>query len=80
VRARFGFDASVGDTVTVGMRLATGGVGAGSNPGSENQTLGNYETRSTVGFDRAYIAYHPESLADLVGRPAWAIRSSRRPP
>jgi Putative porin len=73
VRARFGFDATVGDTVTVGMRLATGGVGSGSNPGSENQTLGNYETRSTVGFDRAYMAYHPESWVTLslgrVGNP-----------
>jgi hypothetical protein len=73
VRARFGFDATVGDTVTVGMRLATGGVGAGSNPGSENQTLGNYETRSTVGFDRAYLAYAPEPWVTLslgrVGNP-----------
>jgi len=67
LRARFGFDATVGDTVTVGMRLATGGVGAGSNPGSENQTLGNYETRSTVGFDRAYLAYHPENWLTLSG-------------
>jgi hypothetical protein len=73
IRARFGFDATVGDTVTVGMRLASGGVGAGSNPGSENQTLGNYETRSSVGFDRAYIAYHPlswlEVSAGRVGNP-----------
>jgi hypothetical protein len=67
LRARFGFDASVGDTVTVGMRLATGGVGAGGNPASENQTLGNYETRSAVGFDRAYIAYHPEPWLTLSG-------------
>jgi hypothetical protein len=67
IRARFGFDATVGDTVTVGMGLATGGVGAGSNPGSENQTLGNYASRSTVGFDRAYIAYHPFSWATLTG-------------
>jgi hypothetical protein len=65
IRARFGFDATVGDKITVGMRLATGGVGSGSNPGSENQTLGNYETRSTVGFDRAYIDYHPESWLDF---------------
>jgi len=73
IRARFGFDATIGDTVTVGMGLATGGVGAGSNPGSENQTLGNYETRSAVGFDRAYIAYHPWSWMSLtagrVGNP-----------
>ncbi len=67
IRGRFGFEATVGDTVTVGMRLATGGVGAGSNPGSENQTLGNYDTRSTVGFDRAYIAYKPESWLTLTG-------------
>lgn len=64
IRARFGFDAAVNDDVTVGMRLATGGVGAGSNPGSENQTLGNYETRSSVGFDRAFIAYRPLSWLD----------------
>jgi Putative porin len=67
IRARFGFDATVGDTVTVGMRLATGGVGDGSNPGSDNQTLGNYETRSSVGFDRAYLAYHPTSWFTLSG-------------
>ena len=67
IRARFGFEATVGETVTVGMRLATGGVGSGSNPGSENQTLGNYETRSSVGFDRAYLAYHPESWLTVTG-------------
>jgi Putative porin len=67
IRARFGFDATLGDTVTVGMGLATGGVGTGGNPGSENQTLGNYESRSTVGFDRAFIAYHPLSWFTLTG-------------
>jgi len=67
VRARFGLDAHVADSITVGMRLATGGVGAGSNPGSENQTLGNYETRSTVGFDRAYIDYAPTSWFSATG-------------
>ena len=72
-RARFGFDAIVSDSVTVGIRLASGGVGTGGNPGSENQTLGTYENRATVGFDRAYIAYHPLSWlnlsAGLVGNP-----------
>jgi len=67
VRARFGFEATVGDTVTVGMRLATGGVGSGSNPGSENQTLGNYNARSTVAFDRAYLDYHPEPWLNFTG-------------
>jgi hypothetical protein len=67
IRARFGFVATIGDTVSVGMRLATGGVGAGSNPGSENQTLGNYDTRSTVGFDRAYLQYKPEDWLTFSG-------------
>lgn len=67
IRARFGFDATIGDTVTVGMGLASGGVGAGGNPGSENQTLGNYASRSTVGFDRAFIDYQPFSWVSLIG-------------
>jgi Putative porin len=58
-RARFGVEASLGKTVTAGVRLATGGVGAGSDPTSENQTLGNYNTRNTIGVDRAYITYYP---------------------
>lgn len=67
VRARLGLEAGVGETVTIGMRLATGGVGAGSNPGSENQTLGNFETRSSVGFDLAFIAYQPGSALSFIG-------------
>jgi hypothetical protein len=67
VRARFGFEAGVGDSVTVGMRLATGGVGVGGNPASENQTLGTYGTRSAVGFDRAYVAYRPTAWLALSG-------------
>jgi len=72
-RARFGFDATVSDTVTVGVRVASGGVGLGSNPGSENQTLGTYEGRASVGFDRAFIAYTPlswfQATAGLLGNP-----------
>ena len=67
LRARVGLEASVGDTVTVGMRLATGGVGTGSNPSSENQTLGSYGTRSAIGFDRAFVAYRPTSWLALSG-------------
>jgi Putative porin len=66
-RARFGFNAVVGDTVTAGVRFASGGVGSGSNPGSENQTLGNYLSRNTVGFDRAFINYHPWSWIEAMG-------------
>jgi len=67
VRARFGFDATVGDTVTVGMRLATGGVGSGTNPGTENQTLGTYESRSTIGLDRAFLQYRPVNWFTFTG-------------
>jgi hypothetical protein len=66
-RARFGFEATVADTVQVGMRVASGGVGAGGNPASENQTLGTYAARETLGFDRAYIQYRPESWLTLTG-------------
>ena len=73
IRARFGFVATVSDSVAVGLRLATGGVGLGSNIGTENQTLGTYESRASVGLDRAYLAYHPlawlEMSAGLVGNP-----------
>jgi hypothetical protein len=67
VRGRFGFEASVGDSVTVGLRVASGGVGAGSNPSSENQTLGTYGTRSSIGLDRAFIKYQPTSWLGLTG-------------
>src|SRR5260370_899546 len=54
LRVRFGAEAKLGETVTAGLRLTTGSVGNGSDPSTENQNLGNYNTRSTVGFDRAY--------------------------
>jgi Putative porin len=79
IRARFGFVATVSDSVSVGMRLATGGVGLGTNIGTENQTLGTYEARSSVGFDRAYLSYHPLSWFDvsagLVGNPYFRATS-----
>ena len=67
IRARFGLEAHMGSSVTAGLRLTTGGVGAGSDPGSENQTLGNYNTRASVGFDRAYLTYRPASWATVSG-------------
>ncbi|HEY2463032.1 MAG TPA: putative porin [Steroidobacteraceae bacterium] len=73
IRARFGFEATVSDSFSAGLRLATGGVGLGSNIGTENQTLGTYEARASVGLDRAYLSYHPfawlEMSAGLVGNP-----------
>jgi hypothetical protein len=67
IRARLGVEVKLGDTVTSGIRLATGGVGAGTNPASETQTLGNYNARETVGIDRAYIAWQPLPWLSFTG-------------
>src|SRR4029077_15646464 len=61
LRVRFGAEAKIGDTVTANIRLTTGSAGTGGDPSTENQNLGNYNTRSTVGFDRAFISYQPTS-------------------
>jgi len=66
-RARFGMEAALGSTVTAGIRLASGGVGLGTNSSSESQTLGNYNARESVGFDRAYLAYRPLSWFTVTG-------------
>lgn len=55
VRARFGFTDDLDDQTTVGLRVATGSA---SDPLSENQTLGNYETRYQIALDRAYLRYN----------------------
>ncbi len=67
LRARFGLQATLGDTVTAEVRLATGGVGTGANPATENQTLGNYNSHESVGLDRALVAYHPTSWFSITG-------------
>ena len=67
LRVRFGAEAQLGNTVTAALRLTTGTVGNGSDPSTENQNLGNYNTRSTVGFDLAYISYHPTSWVYFAG-------------
>lgn len=56
VRARAGFTADIDDETSAGFRLATGSA---TDPLSENQTLGNYETRYTVAVDRAYLQFRP---------------------
>ncbi len=76
-RARLGLEATPVAPVTIGIRLASGGVGSGGNPDSENQTLGNYNSRETVGFDRAYIAYRPLSWTTITSVVS-AIRFSTR--
>ena len=67
LRVRFGAEARVSDTVTAGIRLTTGSTGQGGDPSTENENLGNYNTRATVGFDRAYITYRPTSWLYATG-------------
>ena len=67
IRGRFGFEAKVSDQISAGLRVATGGASGGSNPVSENQTLGNYDTRASIGLDRAYLSYKPASWVTITG-------------
>lgn len=54
VRARLGVTAVIDDNWSAGVRLTTG---SSTDPISSNQTLGVYNNRYTVAFDRAYIRY-----------------------
>lgn len=67
LRVRFGTDVHVTDGVDVGIRLTTGSAGSGGDPSTENENLGNYNTRATVGFDRAFITYKPLSWLYFTG-------------
>jgi hypothetical protein len=53
IRARFNIAADLGEDLSVGITLATGG----SNPVSANQSLDGGFTRKDIGFDRAYFAW-----------------------
>jgi len=66
VLARAGFTVNLDNETSAGFRLATGSA---SDPLSENQTLGSYETRYQVALDRAYIKFQPyEWIAGTLGR------------
>jgi hypothetical protein len=67
LRARLGLEGKFSDHWSAGIRLATGGAGGGSNPASENVTLGNYDTRLSIGLDRAYLRYQPASWVSVTG-------------
>jgi hypothetical protein len=53
-RARFGFDAALGDGWSLGARLATGNL---VDPVSSNQTIGNMSGRYQTGLDLAYVRW-----------------------
>jgi len=66
VRARFGLVGTLDENWSGGIRLSSGSL---TDPVSANQTLGTYNTRFTVGLDRAYIRYRSgDSLNVIAGR------------
>ncbi len=63
LRARLGVNAKVTDTVTAGLRLATGSA---TDRVSTNQTLGNNFNRYTMLLDRAWIRLDPTDWATAI--------------
>ncbi len=57
IRARFGLNAKVNDTLTTTLQLATGG--GNNDPRSTNQTLGSGLDRKQVSLDLAYFDWAP---------------------
>jgi hypothetical protein len=67
LRARFGLLAQVGQNVQAGFRISTGSL---TSPASTSQTLGggnNNFNRYTVGLDRAYLRWRPETWLQFDG-------------
>lgn len=54
VRARLGLTAQIDDHWSSAVRITTGSL---TDPVSSNQTLGTYNDRYTIAFDRAYLRY-----------------------
>lgn len=63
IRARLRMDADLGEDLTVGFMLATGG----NNPVSANQSLDGGFTRKDIGFDRAFFAWDINDELTLQG-------------
>lgn len=64
LRARLGMQAKVSDSVTAGVRLATG---SSTDPVSTNQTLGNTAQKYPVWVDRAYLKLDPYNWLSISG-------------
>jgi Putative porin len=54
LRARLGVEADITPNLKAFVRLASGSL---TDPSSESQTLGQYGSRYTVGFDQAYLQW-----------------------
>jgi hypothetical protein len=64
LRLRLGLSAKVADTVTVGVRLATGSAG---DRVSTNQTLGQNFNKAGLFVDRAFVRFDPADWLSLSG-------------
>jgi len=57
LRARVGVTAKASDSLSAGVRLATGSTSG--SPTSESATLGNGSNRLAIGIDRAWLRWEP---------------------
>jgi hypothetical protein len=64
LRAIEGAEVKVNDHVDAEIRLSTGAL---ADPVTNNQTLGNNFSRPTIGLDRGYVHWHPQSWLDVQG-------------
>jgi Putative porin len=64
IRLRLGMKAKLTDSISAGLRLVTG---SGSNPVSDNQTMGTTFNRTTLLLDRAYVKYDNAGLISASG-------------
>ena len=64
-RARLGARVKASESVSAGVRIATGAT-TGS-PNSESQTQGGNGTRYTIGLDRAFMQWEPTQGLSLAG-------------
>lgn len=65
LRARVGVNAKVSDSLSAGVRLATGSTSG--SPTSETVTLGNGGNRFSMGVDRAFLRWEPQHGVRLEG-------------
>lgn len=65
LRGRVAVQAKASDSVSGGVRLATGSTS--SSPTSESVTMGNSANRASVGVDRAWIRWEPQQGWRLEG-------------
>ena len=65
LRARVGVTAKASDTLSAGVRIATGSTSG--SPTSESVTLGNGNNRFAIGIDRAWLRWEPRHGMKLEG-------------